>query len=133
MDQKLTSEFSQAIKAMIDTEKASHEARETVELLRRRWNAELRVGDVVGHRYDGKCEVVSIANDTIEVKALDVDRRTISETRKESPIHRAELYPWTDAYEAKHQLNLRRKALVNRFYDLPDADIPRIEETLGVK
>jgi hypothetical protein len=128
MDRKLTEEFTQALRTLEAAERHTREAQETVNLLRSRWNAELRVGDIVGDLYDGKCEVAKIADDTIELKMIDGKR---NETlRKHTPIQRATIYPWTDSDEKKHQLDVRRRALVNQLYHLPAEDVARIEEAL---
>ncbi len=128
MDRKLTEEFTQALRTLEAAEKHNREAQETVNLLRSRWNAELRVGDIVGDLYDGKCEVVKIADDTIELKMIDGKR--IDPIRKHTPIQRSNIYPWTDSDETKHQLDVRRRALVNQLYHLPAEDVARLEEAL---
>jgi hypothetical protein len=129
MDQKLTDELTQALRIRDEADKASRDAGSVVDLLRARWNAELRIGDVVGDRYDGKCEVVKVSDDTIEVKEIEKGSR-ITTSRKYTPIRDAVLYPWTAECEAQHQLHVRRDELIKRLYDMPAADVARIEEAL---
>lgn len=128
MDRKLTEEFTQALRTLDVADCAMTEAQKTVALLRPRWNAELRVGDVVGCHYEGKCEVVKIADDTIELKNINGGRT--GQTSKHTPVLKAPVYPWTDSDETKHQLDVRRRALVNQLYHLPAEDVARLEEAL---
>lgn len=132
MDRKLTEEFTQALRTLEDAEKHTREAQETVKLLRSRWNAELRSGDVVGDPCNGKCEVVTIADDTIEIVMVDRERRgiKIDPRTRHTPINQAPIYPWTDSDETKHQLDVVRRALVNHVYHLPAEALARIKEII---